>query len=898
MAFNIRKREQNIQPMQRTANIGMRQPMGGQQGISAQQPITGVQGQNTASGGASGMANPFRGMEGGSDYGGYKPWAGKTEGGDDYGGYKPWNNGSTAQSLGGMSGGTGATPQDAKQFSPYGGGQKDRYAGWDIVNIGKGSTPPGYTVGSLNDRGNMGGGRQMQDYSSMLPSPNPGGQEPDRISMQQPMGGQMDRTGIFPQQDTASSMLQPNAGNIGMRQPSMGSGNIGMREPSMTEGNIGMREPSMEDAFSSFDSGNVRDAMNYGSDITRGAMSYDSDTANSGDVRDRASYGSNGLYNADEVASMMDQSGYFFSDADRRLAQKYPEFGIYAIQCKREYAEATTPEAKALANANLEAMRKKLGSYTGGSDGSQYNLIPDDIDDRPTYDPSNLPDMPTWDPTGAGEMPEWDGAGSPAQPTWDPSSLQDRPTYDPTGLGDMPAYDPTGLGDMPTYDPTKDGERPTWDDAGNRTDLDAAIQKIRDLAPYDDKYNDQIQSLLQQILGRGDFSYDYQTDPVWQSYKKQYTREGQRAQADALAQASALTGGIPSSYATTAAQQAGNYYAAQMSDKIPELYQAAYDRWNSEGDRMLGNMNMLRGLANDDYGRYSDNYNRLMNNLDAERALYNDAYGRHRDDVSDWQNDRNFNYNQYLNQLDQWNNDRNFGYNQWRDQVGDWQNNRNFGYNQYLDALSQWNNDRNFDYNRYLDQLGQWNTDRNFDYGRYRDQVGDWRDNRNFDYDRYRDQVGDWRDSRNFDYDAYRDSTSDWQRQQDDEYDRRLQEAKLRASLGDYSGYDELYGTGGQLQALYDAMNVGGGYGGGGYGGGGNGGGDDADLYDGFPVNNADFLSLGEGPIGYDRAMQLVNEGKAVRYLEDGKWRFKKAEDVKPDTPLVTDYIRDRFSGF
>lgn len=836
------KKNQNIraaQPMQR--GISMQQPMGARGNIGMQQPMGASSAQQPTSGGmqAGGMANPFRGSF--------------TEGGSDYRTYNRGAAGGTAQSLGGMTGGWGATPQDAQQFSPYGGGQKDRYAGWDIVSIGKGGTPPGYTVGSLNDRGmtsmqdtNPGGQEPGQNFAGMLPSPNPGGQEPGRISMQQPR--MMDRTGSFPQQETSSF-------DSGMAQPNAGRGSLGMAQPRFGDGQIGMARQYADD--SSFNSGNIRDAMNFGG----------------------------GLYTADEVAQMMTDSGYFFSDADRRLAQKYPEFGIYAIQCKKEYAEATTPEAKALANANLEAMRKKLGSYTGGGDGSEYNPIPEDIDDRPRYDPADLPDMPTWDPTGAGGMPTYDPADPGSRPTWDPDSLRDRPTYDPTNLPDMPAWDDSDLPD-----------RPAWDDDGSRAGLDDAIRKIRELDPYDDRYGEQIQSLLQQILGRGDFNYDYQTDPVWQSYKKQYTREGQRAQADALGQAAAMTGGVPSSYAQTAAQQAGNYYAAQMSDKIPELYRAAYDRWNAEGDRMLGNMNMLRGLSNDDYARYGDNYDRLMRGFDAERALYNDAYGRHRDSVGDWERDRAFGYDQWRDQVGDWQNNRNFNYNQYLDQLGQWNTDRNFDYGRYLDELGQWNNDRSFDYGRYRDEVGDWRDSRNFDYDRYRDQVGDWRDNRNFDYDRYRDQVGDWRDSRDFGYDAYRDQTSDWQRQQDDEYDRTLQEAKLRASLGDYSLYDELYGTDGKLQALFDAMNAGSGYSG--YGGKktGNDDGDDADLYDGFPVNNADFLSLGEGPIGYDRAMQLVNEGKAVRYLEDGKWRFKKAEDVKPDMPLVTDYIRDRFS--
>lgn len=81
------------------------------------------------------------------------------------------------------------------------------------------------------------------------------------------------------------------------------------------------------------------------------------------------------------------------------------------------------------------------------------------------------------------------------------------------------------------------------------------------------------------------FSYDVENDPVFQAYRKAYLREGDRATANALAQTSAASGGVPSSYAVTASQQAGNYYAGQLADIIPTLEQNAYQRYLNELDQ-------------------------------------------------------------------------------------------------------------------------------------------------------------------------------------------------------------------------------------------------------------------------------------------------------------------------
>jgi len=96
-----------------------------------------------------------------------------------------------------------------------------------------------------------------------------------------------------------------------------------------------------------------------------------------------------------------------------------------------------------------------------------------------------------------------------------------------------------------------------------------------------EKQNQQINRLISAMENR-QFSYDPYTDPVYQAYRKQYLREGQRAMQDTLASTSAMTGGRASSYAVSAAAQANNNYAAQAANMIPELYNQAYQRYMDE----------------------------------------------------------------------------------------------------------------------------------------------------------------------------------------------------------------------------------------------------------------------------------------------------------------------------
>ena len=174
----------------------------------------------------------------------------------------------------------------------------------------------------------------------------------------------------------------------------------------------------------------------------------------------------------------------------------------------------------------------------------------------------------------------------------------------------------------------------------------------QDAPVYNNQYAEQQQALLDAIINRPDFSWSKETDPQWSSYKKSYLREGDRATANALGQAAAASGGRPSTAAVTAATQAGDYYATQLNDIIPTLYQQAYDQYLNEYNMSLQDLNAVNNQEQLDYAKYLD-----------QLGQYN--------------TDRNFAFNQYLsdfdilqNQLSALQGQDSVDYNRWMDKVG------------------------------------------------------------------------------------------------------------------------------------------------------------------------------------------------------------------------------------
>ena len=173
-----------------------------------------------------------------------------------------------------------------------------------------------------------------------------------------------------------------------------------------------------------------------------------------------------------------------------------------------------------------------------------------------------------------------------------------------------------------------------------------------DEAPtYENAYAKQQKDLLDRILEREDFSWSKETDPQWSSYKKSYLREGDRATANALAQASAASGGRASSYAVNAATQAGDYYATKLNDVIPTLYQQAYERYLDEYNMKLKDLNAVNQQEQLDYAKYLDRLGQYNTDRGFAYQNYADDYDRLRSQLADVQGQDQIDYARYLDEV-------------------------------------------------------------------------------------------------------------------------------------------------------------------------------------------------------------------------------------------------------
>lgn len=168
---------------------------------------------------------------------------------------------------------------------------------------------------------------------------------------------------------------------------------------------------------------------------------------------------------------------------------------------------------------------------------------------------------------------------------------------------------------------------------------------------YTNQYADQISSLTDQITNRDAFSYDYTTDPLYSTYAKEYTREAQRAAADAMGQYASLTGGQASTAALAASQQASNYYTSQIADKIPELYQLAYSMYQDEGTDLYNQLSALQSLEANDYSEYYNNQTLGLNAASTNQSNLISALsailGADENDYNQWADALNLGYSDY-----------------------------------------------------------------------------------------------------------------------------------------------------------------------------------------------------------------------------------------------------------
>ena len=131
----------------------------------------------------------------------------------------------------------------------------------------------------------------------------------------------------------------------------------------------------------------------------------------------------------------------------------------------------------------------------------------------------------------------------------------------------------------------------------------ALKQAEQELPDFTSSYDGEIGRLFEKIVQRPAFRYDAESDPLFNSYRDRYAREGRLAMQDTMGQAAHLTGGYSSSYSQAVGQQQYDAYLQKLGDAMPELYGAALKKWQAEGEQLSGQFNAASALAEREYGR-------------------------------------------------------------------------------------------------------------------------------------------------------------------------------------------------------------------------------------------------------------------------------------------------------
>ncbi len=152
------------------------------------------------------------------------------------------------------------------------------------------------------------------------------------------------------------------------------------------------------------------------------------------------------------------------------------------------------------------------------------------------------------------------------------------------------------------------------------------LPAVKPAAPQQ-TWQEEMEQTLKDILNRKPFSYDVNSDALYQQYAQQYAQQGRLAMEDTMGKAAALTGGYGNSYAQSVGQQTYQGYMDKLNDRVPELEQLAYQRYQAEGDALYDRYAMMQAAEDRDWSRYQNQLSEYYNQVDRKEA----AQGEERD---------------------------------------------------------------------------------------------------------------------------------------------------------------------------------------------------------------------------------------------------------------------------
>lgn len=162
---------------------------------------------------------------------------------------------------------------------------------------------------------------------------------------------------------------------------------------------------------------------------------------------------------------------------------------------------------------------------------------------------------------------------------------------------------------------------PTYNESGKTKSAYnqwTSYEKNNKPGEYAGTWADVLNRKVTNYINQDPYSYKSQNDASYQAAKDQYTKTGQQAMKDTMAQASALTGGYGNTYSQSVGQQQYNAQMDNLSQKAIEYEQQAYNRYVSDREQQLNTINALQNLDNTEYSRNRDainDYNTFLNYL-------------------------------------------------------------------------------------------------------------------------------------------------------------------------------------------------------------------------------------------------------------------------------------------
>ena len=243
--------------------------------------------------------------------------------------------------------------------------------------------------------------------------------------------------------------------------------------------------------------------------------------------------------------------------------------------------------------------------------------------------------------------------------------------------------------------------------------MEEATKLLEQLKGGRTSYTDKINAALESIEKNPAFTYDFNTDPLFQAQLAASMRSGQQAMQDTIGQASALTGGYGSSYGQAVGNQAYNSYIQDAYNNLPEYANLALDVYNSDLNNKYNLLNQYRYgdeteyqralkdwenqymVANDQYAKEYENYWQEQGfNEDSRRwaSEFNDSMDRFIESIRQYDND----FNEKIREYDtddafrkeraarsdyEW--DTSFDYQKERDAVSDSQWDKQYGLSSY-----------------------------------------------------------------------------------------------------------------------------------------------------------------------------------------------------------------------